>query len=151
MDIKFLYKVESYCPKGNTFGSFGFSVKLDYDFAKKALENEISERTYNDLRKIGNMTIENIDLTSFDSFSGRPYHFVTNNDGKSTNLVQWFQVPGNSCDLGLDWSQINYLKEEEKYRNYIEYMSHNIDSPKQAYALLSNFTSWVDLTSAIIK
>ena len=36
MDIKFLYTLESYYPKRDvSFGRFGFSVRLDYDFAKK--------------------------------------------------------------------------------------------------------------------
>lgn len=75
-----------------------------------------------------------------------PYTFV-----EDSLLVQSFHVPGNACDIGIDWREIDSLKDEKSFKNLISYHPHNIDNIKQTYALFSIFSNWIDYTEALLQ
>ncbi len=147
------YVVSSFQPSsGNNLGRFGFSVGLDPNFAKKAFEKEISEEIYKRFDKMGKSIIA---LSGFKGkFTQPPYKFVENQKGNLTNLLRWCDVPGDACDLGIDGSELSNLMTREfddliKYKSMIEYGPHNVDSPQQAYALLSLWLNWSNHALAI--
>jgi hypothetical protein len=85
------------------------------------------------------------------------FYFVEN-EGKPTLLLQYCQVPGNACDLGMDVDDIKRLQEEirngknfDSIMNWIEYGPHNVDNIPQAYSLLSAWLHWQEYSIHLIS
>jgi len=152
----FLYRIEGFEPHGEGMGRWGFNVKLDINFARRAFQKEISEEIYENLGKIGEEIIRNI-FPAY-NFICPPYLHLRNNDGKPnpmkgnlTLLVGNLNVPGDACGLDVDYRDLEDLTKEETYEKYLTYSPHNMYNMKQAYALLSIFTRWVDAADAIFS
>ena len=152
MSDEFFYKIVGFSPREDMCtGGYGFCVLLDKNLAKKALETELFEKGYNNLETIATSTIKGVGLAKKDERIKPPYHFVRNEDGKLTWLLQFCTVPGDACDLGLEWGEINGLKGEHFYKDYIDYTPHNVDHVRQAYSLLSIWLFWAEIVESISR
>lgn len=145
MERSFLYRVEGFTPpkKGNEMGGYGFSVYLDRKFAIDARQKIIVPKTQERFQEIGKEIIKKL---FSNEYIKPPYSFV-----EDSLLVQSFHVPGDACDLGSDWGNIDSLKDEKSFRNFIEYHPHNVDNVRQAYALFSIFSNWVNYSEALMQ
>tara|TARA_Y100000310_G_scaffold337912_2_gene426191 strand:- start:713 stop:1201 length:489 start_codon:yes stop_codon:yes gene_type:complete len=135
---------------GSSMGGYYFSVGVKKEFAKQCFEEELTEKLYNRFQNLGRKMLTKVfgsdgHLPLFDSKN--PYRFFKNSQAKETCLISNLVVPGNACGLDNDlFANIEKeLNEIDKYRNFIEYHPHNIDSPRQCYAFLSLLTSWEDI------
>lgn len=145
MERNFIYKVEGFSPpqKGREMGGYGFSVYLIRDFAKRARQKIITSETQERFQEIAR---ENIIKRLFSNkYFKPPYSFV-----EDSLLVQSFHVPGDACDIDADWMEVDSLKDEKSFRNFIEYHPHNVDNFRQAYALFSIFSEWVEYAEALL-
>ncbi len=151
---RFFYSIEGLTPRGDlTLGGFGFGAYLDKDFAKKAYETELPET--NRLNEIAEtILVDSRLIKKGERFYHSAYNFVRNKDENQTCLLHYATVPGDACDLGIDGSDLSHIREGRwdyiGLDGAVEYGPHNVDSHLQAYALLSLFTTWAYLTSALL-
>jgi hypothetical protein len=148
---KFSYRVEGFFPSDNDLGAYGFSVELDKDLADLALQTEIPNTAYKNLIKMAESTIKKVQLAKPLEKVRPPYHFVANNSGKLTCLLQFCTVPGDACDLGIDGMEMGRFVESGKIDRNIHYHPHNVDNLRQAYALLSIWLNWADIIEAFLS
>lgn len=125
-------------------GAYGLATGLDMNLAKKAFGKELTQKTQDRFIEIGNHLVKSIGLTKEDRMIMSPYMFIQNDEKMYTCLLHFVRVPGNACDLGIEWNQIDDVKRENSHRNLLEYGPHNVDSIHQAYGLLSLWLSWAD-------
>jgi len=136
------------CRSDLDMSAYDFSIGLNADFAMKAYCKEITELAFNKLDKIAKKMLKTIKL---DSSFIYPYKFLENEKGKPTLLLQWCNVPGDACDLGIDGFKLDFIKKGKLSQNeMVIYNPHNIDSMKQAYALLSIWLNWSNFAYANI-
>lgn len=149
---KFLYRIEGFFPADRlNLGAYGFAVELDKDFANKALQTEITEEGYKNLTKSVETTIRRVGLVGKNDRVRTPYNFVANKEGKLTCLLQFCTVPGDACDLGIGGIESgDFIARGVINRNPM-YQPHNVDHPKQAYALLSAWLTWFNLIEAVLS
>ena len=140
-----IYRIGELEPRTDiSMGRYGFSVGIDADVAKKALEIELPKDVYERLGEIGKEIIVSTGLDKKDSlFLRNPYYFVKNNEGNLTWLLNWIQVYGDACTLGTDGEQMS-LAEGYHTGNFLGYYPHNIDYMSQAYTLLALWLRWAD-------
>jgi len=150
---RFFYRVEGLYPTdtGSGLSRFGFIVNLDRDFARKALQKEMTEHGRKHFVESAKRTVGMVGLGGF----GEPrYQFVDD-----SCLLQFCMVPGDACDLGMDPMKIPSLRREIDelnqgkriegiYKSPITYGPHNVDGYQQAYALLSMWTHWANMVNA---
>ena len=106
------------------FSSFGFSTRLDFKFAKRFYEKEITLEQINYLNERGENIIRNIlDYKSNLSFI-YPYYFLENEKRKPTFLLQFCSIFDDTSDLGIDGMKLKDIK-DEIYKG-VEYNSHNM-------------------------
>jgi len=146
MEDKYFYKVLGFFPSENSLGQFGFSVRLDKDLALRALRKELPEAGHKNLQDMAGLMLTRAGLAKPDDKFVKPvYRFIEMPDKNLSCLIQSCQVPGDACTLSADWSQIKGLRESPEYMNYFDYNPHNVDSSKQAYALLSAWLIWANI------
>lgn len=128
--------------------SYGFSAGIAKEFAKRAYESELSEIEVSDFQEQARTMIKEVfqeDITN------NPYIFFENQDGKLTRLVRNLTVPGDACGLDILSSNLEKeLAETDEPGRFIKYISHNVDSSIQAYALLSLMIEWENTTEAML-
>lgn len=147
-----IYPNESFYVLGTGFGvgteghmgSFGFSIGLDPKFAKRFYQKEMTEEHVKNINSRGKETIRSIFDYAEDFMIDTPYHFLRNEQGKRTLLLQYCQVLGNACDLGIDGMELGRIITWDKFimNSLIEYTPHNVDSLKQASVLLTIWNNW---------
>ncbi len=144
---KFIYEIVGLQPaSGDKLGRFGFSVFLDREIARKALEKELPYDS--PMIEISKQIVRDCGLKIADYEN--VYYFVKNKNEKLSCLMHYIQVPGNSCQLGMDWMQVRGL-EEKSYNNWVKYNPSNIDNHHQAYALLGLFTYWANIMNVVLR
>jgi hypothetical protein len=130
---------------------YGFDMGIERKFAKKAYQMPMTNPGFESLQNEGQAIIK--EVMKVDMIEN-PYKFVPNEKGL-TFLIASIDVSGNSCDLGLDGSELGNIEEELEKTNevykYLTYVPHNVDSPSQAYLLLSLFLNWENLMDCVIK
>lgn len=147
---KFYYSIEGFEPRDDlTLGRYGFSIYLDKEFAKRALEKQLPEAGYNNMIDMAKTIIIAERLEKRKDMIYTPYSFISTEKGL-TYLFQSCTVPGNACDLGASWDEIESIP-NELYKNYIEYHPHNVDNSSQAHALLSIWLMWQRLVESFIE
>ena len=144
--IRFFYSIEGlYPPDGQGLGRGGFFTYLERKFSREALSTKLSEENIKRYQQDGEKIIERAWRRN-PGASAKPYSF---HDG--TCLLRYCVSPGDACDLSIQPpEEIEYLKRELGETNLaesrddlpIEYHPHNVDSPIQAYILLSLWTHW---------
>jgi len=145
MKTGFIYRIENFSPPLDFWeqGGYGFYIHLDRDFVRgtkqKTVEYELQER----LQEIGKDKIVKILFPS--RLIKPPYHFLDN-----SLLVRSIHVPGDNCEIGINYNQLESLDKENSSDNSIKFSPHNVDNRIQAYALLSLFIKWVDYAEMLI-
>jgi hypothetical protein len=138
-----MYRLNGFCPPSTPqLGGYGYSISLDRDFSKLAASVKIpADMTF------FHRTLERM-LSVVDMADCPARYIQFYND---TCLATNFTVAGNACGLDIEWHELNdILKPESTYPRYLEYWSHNIDSMRQAYALLMIFSHWYEFAEAMI-
>tara|TARA_Y100000310_G_scaffold27990_1_gene26611 strand:+ start:4894 stop:5367 length:474 start_codon:yes stop_codon:yes gene_type:complete len=145
------YVVDSFGRGSDQMSSWGFSIGLDSEFAKRFYEREITDEEFENINLHGKNLVKNIFNSKEISFIDTPYHFLRNDDEKSTFLLQWCSVIGNACDLGIDGRDLGKIKKWDEYTmgGLIEYGPHNVDSLQQASALFTIWNEWVKIAYAL--
>ncbi len=147
---QFFYSIEGFEPRDDlTLGGYGFSIFLDKEFAKRALEKELPEAGYKNMIDMAKGIIITEGLEKKGNMIKSSYNFVSR-ENKLTCLLQSCTVPGNACDLGVSWDEIERVSNSQ-YKNYIEYHPHNVDSSYQVHALLSIWLMWQRLVESFIE
>lgn len=142
---RFLYRIDGFFPVEHLdIGAYGFSVELDKNLANRALQTELTESGYKNLMKLSETLIQRVWLSRKGERVRPPLHFVANKEDKLTCLLQFCTVPGDACDLGIDGMETGRFVERGEINRNITYCPHNVDNPRQAYALLSVWLSWQD-------
>lgn len=129
--------------------AFNFSVGLDVDFALKAYNKELSDESFERLNSIGKQIIK--DLGEDSKYIKNPYGFVGNKENKLTTLLRWCCVPGDACELGIEGSDLDSLRDNRFHSKMLGYGPHNIDNMTQAYSLLSIWLTWADSAFALTR
>lgn len=139
-----LYRVTGLIPRADiSLGRYGFGIHLDSKFAKRTLDKREMSRTQERISQNFKTDILERLFPKDKKWLLPPFHFV-----EDSLLVQSIHVPGDACDLGIDWSDIDELKREQPYRT-LTYGPHNVDSMQQAYGLLTLFTEWINIAEAL--
>jgi len=146
------YILKNYQPARVASGiDFGFSIKLDIELARKAMQTKINEKACSNLQRIAKQIIVDAGFQDYMYMIKPAFNFLEGDDKELTNLLHWCDVPGDACSLCLEGNEIYYLKNQNTFREYIEYSSHNVDNSQQAYALLSVWSFWADTIKAVLS
>jgi len=140
---KCFYTISGFLPPYDTsspLGGYGFSIGLNAKFAKKCIEFKVND--YVNERVISDG--KNVHTRIFNYCHCNPYHFIIDEKNDNyTGLLNFVTVSGNACDLGICGSTIDDIMKMND-NDLVEFHSHNVDSIKQAYALLSLWLFWYD-------
>lgn len=159
--MKFIYQVPSVFPPGRKEefrpGYCGFTASLDSDFAVLARKTAMNEHTQKRFRAEGNEIVKRFKIKGIFGVNA-PYSFI-----EGSWLLQYAQVPGDACDLGLDDAE-NFIGEWQSHLRFVEemkergesfpavnYVPHNVDSHQQASALLALWLNWANTASAVLN
>ena len=135
-----MYIIEGYQPSTHMMiGGYGFSVLLKKDIALALLDKE-----YKEGESISSIAEKHIEFMFGENHLSRPHYHFMERDGKKSWLLQYCTVPGNACDLGIAFADMNDTKTIDG-DVYVIYSSHNVDSSRQAYALLSIWLTWFNI------
>lgn len=145
------YVIEGFEPATYVdMGRYYFSVGIEKSLAKKALEYKIEDEVVEKLRKIGQEIMAGTGLLKKDDKFASPYGYrFHENENKTTLLISNVSVPGDACELSLDWSEFRELNKENSCEKFFGYYPHNIDNTVQAYTLLSLWLRWAEHVKAI--
>jgi len=140
------YIISGYLPpsENSQMGGYGFSISLRVSFAKKCLLFKITDKQAQRMNKICKTIHKQIM-----NFEDRDPLFFEYLDKEQTVLLNFATVLGNACDLGICGFESNRILEMND-DDFIEYHPHNVDSIKQAYALLSIWLQWYDFAYALV-
>lgn len=150
--MAFLYRIIGLSPPkwDISMGGWGFGIELDVDFARRALQAQLSQEKYEMLQEEGKRFIINCGWKP-EAVSRNPFNFYDVNgeykpqEPNHSLLLHYCQVPGNACGLSFDCMGIEKLiKGAEK----IEYLTDNVDSINQSMALLSLWLRWFEFVNA---
>jgi len=141
-----MYIIEGFQPSTHMMiGGYGFSVLLRKDIALKLLDKD-----YKESEMISKIAESHIEFMFGENHLSRPHYHFFERDGKKSWLLQYSTVPGNACDLGIAFADLNDTKIIDGVE-YVIYSSHNVDSPRQAYALLSIWLTWFEILKSSIR
>lgn len=131
-------------------GSYGFAIGLDPKYAKRFYEKEITQQQSDNLDRHGKKIVRDIFDLEEESFINTPYHFLKNEKGNLTLLLQWCSVIGNTCDLGIDGMNLDRIKRWQD-DSLIEYEPHNVDTLHQAFGLLTLWNEWAAIAYGVTR
>ena len=142
-----MYMIEGFSPSAHmTAGGYGFNVLL-----RKDIVLALFNKDYKEGERISNIAESHIDILFGENQLLRPhYHFMERKNGKISWLLQYCTVPGNACDLGIAFADLNDTRLIDEVE-YVIYSSHNVDGVKQAYALLSIWLTWFNTIKSAIR
>ena len=147
MSNRLLYRLDGFQYKGEgDVHTHAFNIHLDSDFARKALQKDLSDEAYKNMDEIGKDIIKRFNPKI--SSTETPYVFYNNQNGRSL-LICFTRTIGNACELGIDGNDFGAFKKGWK-DSTIVYSNHNIDTLIQQKTLLSLFVQWVDIAEALI-
>lgn len=129
-----------------------FSLKPE--IAREFYLRELREEDYKKIQEDGKHSILPVGNLKKMGNIETPFSFFENSNGNLTYLLRWVGVPGDACDLGLEGTELNNLRDffEGKHNfppPWIEYTPHNVDSVYQAYALTSAWLAWATFAEAV--
>ncbi|MDO8511609.1 MAG: hypothetical protein Q7S55_05605 [Nanoarchaeota archaeon] len=122
------------------FGSrYDFSVKLDRVFAEEMIDACIPLERQTRMNQLAN---EQLKRLQWDWLNPYTFH-------QESCFVSQFYLGNNGVWLSAEG--IDGLVLHEKSGKPIEYHSHNIDTPNQAYILMALFDRWVEYADILKK
>ena len=141
-----MYKIEGFQPSTHMMiGGYGFNVLL-----KKEIALILLDKDYKKGETISKIAESHIEFMFGENHLSRPHYHFMERDNKISWLLQYCTVPGNACDLGIAFADLNDTKIIDGCE-YVIYSSHNVDNPRQAYALLSIWLTWFNVLKSSIK
>ncbi len=153
--VKYVYEIGGlYAPDldETRMGMWGFDINLDPSFALKARKAKMEEKLYDNLQRMAVITTTNFKLDDHFgvSIKPNPYHFT-----EGSLLLQFVEVPGNACDLGIYNGKRelldNWKMNDNKNPYSVNYIPHNVDTKDQAYCLLSLWIHWANTINLILS
>ena len=147
---KSFYVLDNFGLGSDETGNWGFAIGLDPKYAKKFYEREITKEQFENMNLHGKEIIKGICRWGDDLFIDNPYHFVRNKKGNQTLLLQFWSVPGNTCDLSIDGMDLERIIcwEDDVL---IEYGPHNVDGMDQASSLLAVWNQWATMAYSVLR
>lgn len=149
---KYHYRVNSFCPRTDIcMGRWGFTVELDYQYARKLVAHKITPEAFKRLTDMAEKAQEAVFKSSESQWSfprRRTYQFW-----EDTCLLTNVTVePGNACGLDMEWGTFEQVKRGNGGPwAKVDYLPHNVDSVHQAAALLAVWTIWYDHAEALMS
>lgn len=116
----------------------GFDIALDGEFARQMVSSHVGEERQRVLVQLGKETARRFDFRYPEVFS---FH-------EDTGLVTMVNIGDNGCWLNLDNRDFDKLVGGEQIDKLV-YSNHNVDSFKQAYALMSLVDLWVSYAGVL--
>ncbi|MEK6906476.1 MAG: hypothetical protein AABW81_02550 [Nanoarchaeota archaeon] len=141
MSNQFVYRLEELVPRKGIKDNFGFGMNLKKDFAlrcknRKLLSSE--QQKFQDIIKNQiSIPLRYDELNPLDFFED------------SLLVISFYLHRGNGLWLSAERSSIENL--DENSDNNLLYSSHNVDSTREAYSLISVFERWVHYTKAFLE
>ena len=138
---KFIYEINGFMPPSEPgVGRCGFSAFLDKELAVRASQVKVSSEIQKGLLKFGSEAIRRVWERDFkeSELCGEVYNFH-----EDSLLLQYCSVPGDRCILGMAPGILTTLQ-EGTFPDRVEYSTHNVDNPLQAYALLTLWLRWAN-------
>ena len=111
---------------------YDFSVNLDRIFAEEMIDARIPPEGQIRMNQLAN---EQLKRLQWDWLNPYTFH-------QDSCLVSQFYLGNNGVWLSAEG--IDGLVRHEGSRKSIEYHSHNVDTPNQAYILMALFDTWVN-------
>lgn len=140
------YRIERFEPVQHLdIGAYGFSIELDGDFAQTQKLYEIQPFSLSRLNEMGVKILKKI-FPGEGQFIRTPFNFW-----EGTCLLTNVTVPGNACGLDMSHTDFHSLCSGRAPQESVQYAPHNVDNPRQAYALLSLWLKWFDSVSFFEK
>ena len=109
-----------------------FYINLDRTFAKEMLAIRRSPQTVFNMNRLANERVKYLCSLS------NPYHFY-----KESALLEQIYTGGNGRSLAANLSQENWFNTERPLEEPVQYITHNVDTPQQAWILTNLFELWV--------
>jgi len=120
------------------YGKYNFGVNLDKDFAREMIQSRISTARQTRINELANKELEKLKTNWLN-----PYTFHED----SCLIIQCY-IGQNGVGLSLKYQAVDNLLKDKIYSEVIEYDSHNVDTPSQAYVLMNLFDKWVEYAAA---
>ena len=120
------------------YGKYNFGINLDKDFARKIIQSRISTARQTWINELANNELKRLRTNWLD-----PYTFH-----KDSCLITQCYIGQNGVGLYIEYQIIDNLLKDKIYSKVIEYNSHNVDTPSQAYVLMNLFDKWVEYADA---
>lgn len=130
-------------------GKHGFTLMLNSDFAKTALDIEVTRAEYRAYQRNAKAILSDLGLP--EPIRGYPpLTFVKSRNTHSfTGLINFCTTPGFIHDLMLESSYLEILSTGS--REYISYRTVNVNDSMQSEALLQMWQKWLEtIADAII-
>lgn len=128
-----MLSVEKILWQPRLYGRCEFGIYLDGNFAKEMIQSRTIPEKQDKLNKLANEELEKFRIRSLN-----PYTFY----GDSC-FVNQVHIGGNGVWLSINHQTIEDLLKKDKPLP-VEYHSHNVDIPKDAYILIVLFDNWVE-------
>ena len=118
---------------------YDFSINLDRIFAQEMIDARIPPERQFRMNQLANEQLKRLSRDWLD-----PYTFHEN-----SCFVTQFYIGNNGVWLASDG--IDDLIKHREFKKPIEYHSHNVDTPNQAYILMALFDTWVEYADVLKK
>lgn len=144
-----LYRIEGLIPtRTMAVGGYGFCVSLDMDSALLLLKIP-----RNPTERITDIAKKTLEVLFGDRLLHPPYRFIQMQDGSKRDscLLHYCTVAGDACDLGISFADLDSNSKYRSGKKWVIYSSHNVDSPTQAYGLLSLWLQWFNTMDGLFE
>ena len=121
---------------------FNFAIYLDKSLAKNLKQIQLDQQNRERFQEIAEQEV----LQQLGMKWKSPYLFH-----ESSLLVGQINIESDGRWLATTHGELSSLDDGRDLDNHITYNSHNIDTHKQAYALLACFTKWLDYAAVFLK
>ena len=121
------------------YGYCNFGVYLDRDFAKEMIQAKLSNKRQRRMNELANEELKRLRTNWSD-----PYTFH-----EASCFISQFYIGQNGVWLSTNHQTINDLINEKESSKPIEYSSHNVDFPSQAYILMRLFDKWIEYANVL--
>ncbi len=142
-----LFSLENFRPNFPNRGAYTFCINVDGSFIGRCMAHKITRAEQQGFNKIGSKIIRDVLRDRMLS----PYLFE-----EDSLLVTQCSLGRDGEWLSADRNHLDRLEAVKDRRELgknipsVEYNGHNIDTPAQAYALLSLLTTWAEYAQVLL-
>ena len=115
------------------YGGCDFKVYLDKEFAKEMIQSKIPNGKQIRMNELANEELKRLRINW-----SNPYSFYTD-----SCFITQFYIGQDGVWLSTNYQTIEDLINRKESSKIVEYNSHNVDTPSQAYVLMVSFDKWV--------